>query len=76
MESVRLAFEEQAYSKTPWGKIFFKLVFYLLIFGCARSLLLLTGFLWLRRAGATLHCGAQSSHYGGFYCCGAGALGI
>ena len=25
--------------------------------------------------GATLHCGAQASHCGGFFCCGARALG-
>ena len=27
-------------------------------------------FLWLWRVGATLHCGAQASHCGGFPCCG------
>ena len=27
------------------------------------------------RAGATLRCGAQASHCGGFSCCGAWALG-
>ena len=27
------------------------------------------------RAGATLHCGAQASHCGGFSCCGAWSLG-
>ena len=31
--------------------------------------------LWLRRAGATLRCGAQASRCGGFSCCGARALG-
>ena len=30
-------------------------------------------FLWLRRAGATLRCGARASHCGGFSCCGAQA---
>ena len=29
----------------------------------------------LRRAGATLRCGARASHCGGFSCCGARALG-
>ena len=29
----------------------------------------------MRRAGATLHCGAQASHCGGFSCCRAWALG-
>ena len=33
-----------------------------------------TGFLLLRRAGATLHCGAQASHCSGFSC-GTQALG-
>ena len=33
------------------------------------------GFLWLQRAGATLHYGAQASHCGGFSCCGVQALG-
>ena len=36
--------------------------------------LLRAGFLFLRRAGATLCCGARASHCGGFSC-GAGALG-
>ena len=26
--------------------------------------------------GANLHCGAQASHCGGFFCCGARALGV
>ena len=46
---------------------------YLLIYGYVGSSLLLTGFFWLRRAGATLRCGAQASHCGGFSCCGAWA---
>ena len=36
---------------------------------CARS------FLWLRRAAATLRCGAWASHCDGFSCCRAQALG-
>ena len=32
-------------------------------------------FLWLWRVGATLRCSAQASHFGGFSCCGARALG-
>ena len=48
---------------------------YLFIFGCVGSSLLHMGFLQLRRAGATLHCGARASHCGGFSCCGAQALG-
>ena len=49
--------------------------FCLFIFGCVGSLLLQTGFIQLRRVGATLRCGAQVSHCGGFSCCGAWALG-
>ena len=45
------------------------------IFGCIVSSPLRTGFLQLRRAGATLRCGARASHSGGFSCCGAQALG-
>ena len=47
----------------------------LFIFVCVESSLLRTGFLQLRRAGATLHCGAWASHCGGFSCCRAQALG-
>ena len=50
-------------------------LFYLFIFGCMGSSLLCAGFLQLRRAGATLCCGARASHGGGFSCCGARALG-
>ena len=42
---------------------------------CVGSLLLHTGFLQLRRAGATLRYGARASPCGGFSCCGARALG-
>ena len=35
-----------------------------------------TGFLQLWTVGATLRCGAQPSHCGGFSCCGAWALGV
>ena len=41
-------------------------LFYLFIFGCTGSSLLLAGFLKLQRAGATLHCGARASHCRGF----------
>ena len=47
-----------------------------LFFGCVGSSLLHAGFLQLWRAGATLCCSAQSSHCGGFSCCGARALGV
>ena len=50
-------------------------LFNLFIFVWVGSLLLHTGFLQLRRAGATLHCGVQPSHCGGFSCCRARALG-
>ena len=55
--------------------IFKFLIIYLFIFGCVGSSLLRTGFLQLWRAGATLRCGAQASHCGGFSCCAAQALG-
>ena len=42
--------------------IFIYLFIYLFIFGCAGSSFLCEGFLQLRRAGATLHRGAQASH--------------
>ena len=48
---------------------FFKI--YLFIFGCVGSSFLCKGFLQLRRAGVTLHCGARASHYCGLSCCGA-----
>ena len=51
-------------------------LFFIFIFGCVGSLLLCMGFLWLRRAEATLHCSVQASHYSGFSCCGARALGM
>ena len=57
-------------------KFIFKNKFiYLFIFGCVGSSLPHAGFLQLRRAGATLPCGARASHCGGFSCCGARALG-
>ena len=54
-------------------------LFYLFIFGCIGSSLLCVCFLWLRRAGSTLRCGAWASwacHCGGFSCCGARVLGV
>ena len=54
---------------------YINLFIYLFIFGCVGSLLLHTGFLQLRRGGATLCCSVQASHCGGFSCCGARALG-
>ena len=50
-------------------------ILFIFIFGCVGSSLLHAGFLWLRRAGATIRCGAQASHCSGFSCCGAQALG-
>ena len=40
---------------------------YLFIFGCVGSSLLCTGFLQLRRVGATLRCGVWASHCGVFF---------
>ena len=50
-----------------------QLFIYLFIFGCVGSLFLCEGFLQLRWAGATLHCGAQASHCRGLSRCGAQA---
>ena len=57
------------------GTTFFKinLFIYLFIFGCVGSSFLCEGFFQLWQAGATLHRGAQSSHYRGLSCCGAQA---
>ena len=58
------------------GALFFfnlLLNFYLFIFGCVGSSFLCEGFLWLRRAGATLRRGARAPHYRGLSCCGAQA---
>ena len=55
-----------------WDSIILFLFFF---FGCVGSSLLQAGFLQLWQAGATLRCGAQASHCGGFSCCGAWALG-
>ena len=48
---------------------------YLFFFLAALGLCCCTGFLQLRWAGATLHCGVWASHCGGFSCCRAWALG-
>ena len=45
--------------------------FFFFFFGCVGSSFLCEGFLQLRRAGATLHRGARTSHYRGLSCCGA-----
>ena len=52
---------------------FFNLLINLFIYGCVGFSFLCKGFLQLRRAGATLHRGAQASHYRGLSCCGAQA---
>ena len=45
----------------------------LFIYGCVGCSFLCEGFLQLRQAGATLHRGAQASHYHGLSCCRAQA---
>ena len=55
-------------SSSPQQQFFF--------LGCFGSSLLRTGFLQLRRVGATLCCSARASHCGGFSCCRARALGV
>ena len=52
---------------------YFILFIYLFIYGCVGSSFLCEGFLQLRQAGATLHCGARASHYRGLSCCRAQA---
>ena len=52
----------------------FSLFLIYLFFSCVGSSLLHTGFLQLRRTGATLHCSARASHCSGFSCCKAQAL--
>ena len=64
----------KSFIKTNDFFLFFKFI-YLFIFGGIGPLLLRTGFLWLRRVGATLCCRARASHCGGFSCPGAWALG-
>ena len=61
-------------------RVFLFNYFIYFIFGCVGSSLLHAGFLvagsgGLLFGGATLCCGAQASHCGGFSCCGAWALG-
>ena len=62
---------KQSLLRIKWRSDFF----FKFIFGCAGSLLLSMGFLLLQGAGATLCCGAQASHCGGFCCCRAQVLG-
>ena len=54
---------------------FFIYLFNLFIFGCVESSLLHMGFLYLWRAGATLHCGVRASYFDDPSCYGARALG-
>ena len=56
--------------------IFYKFIYLFLFIFCVGSSLLCAGFLQLQRAGATLCCGVQASHCGGFSHCRAWALGM
>ena len=69
-------FPDQGSNPCPlhWQADSFSFLNYFIV-GCIGSSLLHVGFLLLRWAGATLHCGAWASHCGGFSCCGARALG-
>ena len=58
---------------TSVSSFFFFFLIYLFIFGCVGSSFLCEGFLQLRQVGATLHCGAQASHYRVLCCCRAQA---
>ena len=53
--------------------VFKYLFIYLFIYGCVGSSFLCEGFLQLRQAGATLHCGARASHHRGLSYYGAQA---
>ena len=55
--------EIEMYSK---GKSLCDFFFFFFFFVCFGSSLLRVGFLYLRRAGATLRCGARASHCSGF----------
>ena len=71
-----LVIDSSLYPAPPKHRFFFKINLFIYLFiGCVGSPLLRAGFLSLRRAGATLLCGARASHRGGFSCCGAQALG-
>ena len=72
--SFNFAYKQKNHSSISSACNFY--LFYLFIFGCVGSPLLHMGFFYLQRAGATLCCGAQASHCGGFSCCGAWALGV
>ena len=64
---------------TPNFFLFFKIIYllfiylFIFIFGCVGSSFLCEGFLQLWQVGATLHRGAQASHYHDLSCCGAEA---
>ena len=47
----------------------------LIVYGSAGSSLVWVGFLSLWQEGAALGCSVRASHWGGFSCCGAWALG-
>ena len=58
------------------GRLLFFLIYLFYLFLAASGLpLLRRGLSLVRRAGATLRCGAWASHCGGFSCCGAWAPG-
>ena len=63
-----------------WQSQFSEIVFlnkFIILFLAALGLrCCMQAFLWLWRAGATLHCGAWASHCGGLSCHGAQALGV
>ena len=74
---LEVLFSLRFFKKLLWFYIFRIVTFlkkiYLFIFGCVGSSFLCEGFLQLRRAGTTLHRGAQASHYRGLSCCRAQA---
>ena len=70
-------YQEGQTAKLVWLFFFLNwLIIYLVIWGCAGSSLLYSGFLWFWRARATLRCSAWASRCCGFSCCQAQALGV
>ena len=57
-----------------WQKCILCLFVYLFLYGFAGSFLLVSGFLWLWRARASLSCSVWASHCGGLSCCCTPAL--
>ena len=62
--------------QSQFSEIFFLNKFIILFLTALGLRCCMQAFLWLWRAGATLHCGAQASRCGGLSCHGAQAVGV